>query len=258
VPSAVPGVASRVATGLAGASALFAVSDYTADKVARFLADKGRDIPPVHILRARVDVDRFRPDLDVSIVRERYGLGPDDKVFLCFGRLVARKGIDRLIEVLPPIRQRVPGAVLVIAGTGPEEKSLKKLATTTDRVIFTGRVPDELAPNVYAMADVFALAVADRYRGLEVEGLGVVLLEAAACGVPCVTGRSGGTPEAVIDGSTGFVVDAHDRVALADRIAGLLENEHLARQMGEQGRKQVMANFSGPARLEPLVDWVSG
>ncbi|MBW3594516.1 MAG: glycosyltransferase family 4 protein [Actinobacteria bacterium] len=257
VPSAVPGLAARVATALSGADVLFAVSDYTAAKMSRFLSHKGHRTPPMHTLRARVDVDRFRPDIGGSRARQRYGISGDDKVVLCFGRIVARKGIDRLIEALPAIRQRVPRAVLVVAGTGPEERRLRKMAEN-DGVIFTGRVPDELAPDVYAMADVFALAVADRYRGLEVEGLGIVLLEAAACGVPCVTGRSGGTPEAVIDGSTGFVIDALDRAALVDRIAGLLENPNLAKQMGSAGRKHVVENFHGTARLEPLLDWLNG
>jgi len=106
------------------------------------------------------------------------------------------------------------------------------------------------------MADVFALPVRDRYRGLEVEGLGIVLLEAAACEVPCVTGRSGGTPEAVIDGATGFVIDAADLSALADRIAGLLENPKLAEQLGKAGRKHVVDDFYGTARLKPLLDWL--
>ena len=255
VPSAVPGVATRVATGLSKADALFPVSDYTGERMSEFLVRKERPVPAIHTLRARVDVERFRPDLDVTAVRERYGLLPHDKAILCFGRLVPRKGVDRLIEALPGIRRRVPDAAVVVAGTGPEEERLRKLAAG-HRVVFTGRVPDDLAPNVYAMADVFALPVADRYSGLEIEGLGIVLLEAAACEVPCVTGRSGGTPEAVLDGATGFVVDATDGAALVDRISGLLENPQLARQMGEAGRKHVMGSFYERIRLEPLLQWL--
>ena len=255
VPSGVPGVAGRLASALSGADALFAVSEYTAAKTTAFMSAKGATGPHVQTLRARVDVERFRPDLDVSAAKERYGIGSDEKVILCFGRLVPRKGVDRLVEALPDVRERVPNAVVVIAGTGPEEERLRK-AAAGHRVVFTGRVPDAFAPNVYAMADVFALPVADRYSGLEVEGLGIVLLEAAACEVPCVTGRSGGTPEAVVDGSTGFVIDATDRAALVDRIAGLLENPHLARQMGSAGRKHVIENFYDTNRLKPLLEWL--
>lgn len=255
VPAAVPGVAGRVASALSGADALFAVSEYTGAKTAEFLDGKGRRVPPVHTLRARVDIERFNPDVDVAAARDRYGLRADEKIVLCFGRLVPRKGVDRLIEALPGIHERVPNAVVVVAGTGPEEERLRKSAEG-HRVVFTGRVPDDLAPAVYAMADVFALPVADRYSGLEVEGLGIVLLEAAACEVPCVTGRSGGTPEAVLDGSTGFVIDATDGAALVDRIAGLLENPHLARQMGRAGRKHVIKDFYETTRLQPLLEWL--
>ena len=254
VPAAVPGVAHRLAAALAGAEALFVVSEYTGTKAAEFLRARGRSVPPIHVLRARVDVERFRPDIDTSEARSRYGITDGDKVILCFGRLVPRKGVDRLIEAIPGIHERVPDAKLVVAGTGPEEERLRRMAG--EQVVFTGRVPDELAAQVYAMANVFALAVADRYGGLEVEGLGVVLLEAAACGVPCVVGRSGGTPEAVVDGSTGFVVDATNRDELVDRIAGLLENHHLAKQMGSAGRKHVIESFYETTRLKPLLDWL--
>lgn len=256
VPSAVPGVAGRLAGALAGADVLFPVSDFTGARLQEFLERRGRNVLPIRTLRARVDVTRFRPDLETDGVRARYGLEPDDKIVLCFGRLFPRKGIDRLIAALPAIREREPRARLVIAGTGPEEDRLKKLAGGSPSIVFTGRVPEDLAPHVYAMADVFALAVGDRYRGLEVEGLGIVLLEAAACEVPCVTGRSGGTPEAVLDGTTGFVIDVTDRDALVDRIAGLLENPRLAKQFGNLGRKHVIENFYETARLEPLLDWL--
>lgn len=257
VPGVLPGVSGRLASALAGAETLFAVSDFTGDALRDLIERKGHPVPPIHTLHARVDVKRFRPDLDTSSARDRYRLRTENKLILCFGRLVPRKGIDRLIEALPAIRARVPEARLVIAGTGPEEEKLKKLAGASDAVTFTGRVPDELAPQVYAAADVFALPVQDRYRGLEVEGLGIVLLEAAACEVPCVTGRSGGTPEAVLDGATGFVVEASDKDALVDRIAGLLENENLAQQMGRAGRKHVIEHFYETSRLKPLLDWLS-
>ena len=257
VPAAVPLASNRMASALARADAVFAVSEFTRGHVRELLEKKGRRAPALELLRARVDTDRFTPDVDTSEARERYGISDTDKVVLCFGRLVPRKGVDRLIRIMELVHERVPEAVLVVAGTGSEEERLQELARDSrGRVVFTGRVPDDLVPPVYAMADAFALAVADRYGGLEAEGLGIVLLEAAACEVPCVTGRSGGTPEAVIEGKTGFVVDAAETEKFADRIAGLLENEHLARQMGKAGRTHVTENFSGQGRLRPLVDWM--
>jgi phosphatidyl-myo-inositol dimannoside synthase len=152
----------------------------------------------------------------------------------------------------------VPEALLVVAGSGPQERRLRRLALRTRTpVSFTGRVAHEDAPGVYAMADVFALPVADRWFGLDLEGLGVVLLEAAASGVACVTGRSGGTPEAVIDGETGFVVDAHDGEELAGAIVRLLEDRQTARKMGEAGRAHVEAEFSASLPPKPLLDWLA-
>jgi phosphatidylinositol alpha-1,6-mannosyltransferase len=190
-------------------------------------------------------------------VKPSLGLAPEDRIILCFGRLVPRKGVDRLIEALPDIRRRVPRAVVVVAGTGPEMGRLERMATASALpVVFAGRVPEGEAPAVYAAADVFALPVVDRWFGLEIEGLGVVLLEAAAAGTPAVTGRSGGTPEAVLDGITGFVVDARDRAALVDRICRLLEDPELARRMGKAGREHVEVHFSDKVVPKAFVDWL--
>lgn len=276
VPSAVPMVRSRLARALAGAELLLPVSHYTADALRSFLTKHGETVPPIELLRARVDLERFHPGVDTSAVRERYGIGEHERVVLCFGRLVERKGVGRAIRALPVIARRVPEVVLVVAGTGPESRSLQDLArknglqvavhsehhaaSTAEagpRVIFTGRVPEEDAPAVYAMADVFTLPVVDRWFGLEIEGLGVVLLEAAGCGVPCVTGRSGGTPEAVLDKETGFVIDSRDEAALADRITTLLEDRELAEQMGRAGRKHVGAEFSERSLPPALLAWLS-
>ncbi|MGI8774668.1 MAG: glycosyltransferase family 4 protein [Actinomycetota bacterium] len=296
VPSAIPVVRRGLAAALAGADLLLPVSLYTADMLNAFLARRAGKVPPMELLRARVDLQRFSPEVDDAPARRAYGIGPSERVVLCFGRLVPRKGVDRLIDALPAIVRRAGSTTVVIAGTGPEEKKLRRGAARTEgvavssgpdtgsgpetgvalpqepgaaegrsrtappgggRVVFTGRVPEDLTPAVYAMADVFALPVVDRWFGLEIEGLGVVLLEAAATGVPCVTGRSGGTPEAVIDGVTGYVVDAGEPSALAGRIAHLLEHPEQARSMGLAGRTHVQENFSERAVPAALVEWLS-
>lgn len=257
VPAAAPVINRRLAKALAGAELLLPVSEYTGRAVNSFLEGSGHTVPEMATLRAKVDLERFHPGAKTTEIRSRYGIGEDDKVILCFGRLVPRKGVDRLIRALPVIRRAVPEAKVVIAGTGPEEKRLRALAKAQgDNVVFTGRVPEEDAPSLYATADVFALPVADRWRGLEIEGLGVVLLEAAACEVPCVTGISGGTPEAVIDGDTGFVIDSTDQAVLAARITWLLQNPDRAAAMGRAGRAHVEAEFGG-ALPEPLTNWLS-
>ena len=258
VPASVVGLRGRLAKAMSGADLLLPVSSYTGDALRELIEAHNLPVPPIERLRARVNLDRFHPKVDTTSVRMRLRLSPEDKVVLCFGRLVKRKGVDRLIAALPAINERVPEAVVVIAGTGPEQDRLEKLAhASAGRVIVAGRVEDTDAPAYYALAEVFALPVADRYFGLEIEGLGVVLLEAAASGTPCVTGRSGGTPEAVLDGSTGFVVDAKDLGQLSDRIAWLLEHPERATEMGLAGREHVRKEFSALELPASFLAWLS-
>lgn len=257
VPGAVPGLRRRLARAIGGAELLLPVSDYTARATENLLRRFGVPVPPIERLHARVDTDRFRPGLDATRVRSDLGIGPDQKVVLCFGRLVPRKGVDRLIAAMVDVARAVPGTVLVVGGTGPEEKKLKRLAAKLSApVVFAGRVPDADAPALYSTADVFGLAVANAWFGLEIEGLGVVLLEASACETPCVTGRSGGTPEAVVDGTTGRVVDARDKRQLTDALIGLLRDEQQRATMGAAARRHVEENFSASTPPGPLLRWL--
>lgn len=257
LPAAVPGLNKRLARSMAETDLLLPVSDYTSERLRRLVESCGFHMPPREMLRARVDIDRFRPQVDIAPLIERLGLARDDRVLLCLGRLVRRKGVDRAIRALPPIAAAVPEVILVVAGTGPQERRLKSLAArTTGRVVFAGRVPDHDAAALYALAEVFLLPVADRFWGLEVEGLGVVLLEAAACGTPCVTGRSGGTPEAVLDGRTGFVVDARDQSCLVEAAVRLLEHPAEAGAMGRAGRTHVAGKFSTHEPPARLLSWL--
>jgi phosphatidylinositol alpha-1,6-mannosyltransferase len=256
VPSVVPIVNRRLARALSQADLLLPVSEFTGRKLSAFLESGRLRMPPSDVLRAAVDLQRFHPEADDGTARARFGLG-DGPLLLCFGRLVKRKGVGRALEALEAIERRFPGATLAVAGTGPEMKRLRKQAAGSDaRIEFLGRVPDEDAAALYATADVFLLPVVDRYRGLEVEGLGVVLLEAGACGTPSVTGRSGGTPEAVLDGKTGFVVDARDRDELVDAVTRLLENSEHRSEMGRAARLHVEKEFSNDRAPTLLLDWL--
>jgi phosphatidyl-myo-inositol dimannoside synthase len=257
VPSRTPVVRARFARALAGADLLLPVSEFTQERTREFLSSAGLPCPEFAVLRARVDLDRFTPHAAQADTRAAFGLAEDDRMILCFGRLVKRKGVDRVIEAMGAITARVPKAVLVVGGTGPELNRLKRLAARRPgRVVFLGRVPDEDAPALFAAADLFALPVADRWFGLEIEGLGVVLLEAAACGTPCVTGISGGTPEAVIDGETGYVIDATDRGKLVTSLATLLEDRERATTMGVNGRKFVQREFAARRLPNSFLDWL--
>ncbi|MDO3638106.1 glycosyltransferase family 4 protein [Mycolicibacterium arseniciresistens] len=190
-----------------------------------------------------VDTDRFTPDSAARAeLRARYGLA-DRPVVVCLSRLVPRKGQDMLIRALPEVRRRVPGAALVIVGGGPHRDALEQLAVrhgVTDHVVFTGGVPAAELPAHHAMADVFAMPCRTRGAGLDVEGLGIVYLEASATGVPVVAGRSGGAPETVRDGQTGTVVDGRDIDEIASAVSDLLADPVRAAAMGAAGRSWVV------------------
>lgn len=211
-------------------------------------------------LPSGVDTDIFRPDPAARAeLRARYGLG-DRPTVLCLSRLVPRKGQDVLIRALPEIRRRIDGAVLVIVGGGPYENGLRELAQRTgvaDHVIITGGVPAaELAAH-HTIADVFAMPCRTRGAGLDVEGLGIVYLEASATGVPVVAGRSGGAPETVRDGETGFVVDGTSVSAVATAVSGVLADPDRAAAMGAAGRRWVSTDWRWDvlgARLRGLLD----
>lgn len=256
IPAAMPGLRSRLARALAGSDLLLPVSHYTGGKLRTFLERSGARVPAMDVLRARVDLDRFHPAADPGDTRARYGLGSGPLV-LSFGRLVKRKGVDRAIAVMSEVAARIPDVSLAIAGTGREMKRLKKQSDRSHAPVrFLGRVPDADAAAIYSTADVFVLPVVDRYRGLEIEGLGVVLLEAGACETPSVTGRSGGTPEAVIHGETGFVIDATDAQGLTDALAHLLQDESLRVRMGKAAREHVRREFSSDRIPQSLLTWL--
>jgi phosphatidyl-myo-inositol dimannoside synthase len=257
VPNAIPVFRARLARALSGADILLPVSHFTARKLESVIGRHASHVPPVEILRPRVDLDRYRPDADANGVRRRLGIDERSLVVLALGRLVRRKGVHRLVKAMPEVCRRVPKALLVVAGTGPRKRSLHVLARRVGaKVIFTGRVDDADTPALYAGAQVFALPVADRFFGLDVEGLGVVLLEASACETPCITGRSGGTPEAVINDRTGFVIDARNHTELVDRITLLLEDPQRARVLGRAARNHVATEFSRQALPGKMVDWL--
>ncbi|MCH9708067.1 MAG: glycosyltransferase family 4 protein [Actinomycetia bacterium] len=227
------------------------ISSYTRGRIASAFGPHAalERVPP------GVDTDRFAPDeVARAELRARYRLG-GRPVVVCVSRLVPRKGQDMLIRALPAIRERVPGTALVIVGGGPHRTSLHRLAHTfgvTEHVVFTEGVPAHELPAHHAMADVFAMPCRTRGAGLDVEGLGIVYLEASACGVPVVAGRSGGAPETVLDGETGVVVDGRDLDAIAGSITELLADPRRAAAMGAAGRRWVVEQWQWHLQAQRL------
>jgi phosphatidyl-myo-inositol dimannoside synthase len=231
------------------------VSRYTR---ARFASAFGPDAALEH-LPPGVDTDRFRPDpASRAELRARYCLGQRPTV-LCLSRLVPRKGQDMLIRALPSIRQRVNGAALVIAGGGPYLETLRRLAEryrVSEDVTFTGGIPAADLPAYHTMADVFAVPCRTRGAGLDVEGLGIVFLEASASGVAVIAGRSGGAPETVQHNKTGLVVDGRSVNEIADAVTEMLADPDRAAAMGAAGRDWVTSQWRWDAlaaRLSELM-----
>jgi phosphatidylinositol alpha-1,6-mannosyltransferase len=185
-----------------------------------------------------VDNSVFRPGAAGDAVRDRLGLG-DRPVVVCVSRLVPRKGQDTLIRAWPQVLAGAAAKpLLLLVGDGPYREHLVRLAGqagVTDSVVFAGPVPEAELPAYYDAADVFAMPCRTRQRGLDVEGLGIVYLEASASGLPVISGDSGGAPDAVLPGETGYVVPGRDTGAVAARICGLLSDPVGAAAMGEKG-----------------------
>jgi phosphatidylinositol alpha-1,6-mannosyltransferase len=226
---------------------------------------RGLIVPP------GVDVGRFRPVHDAAAgaaTRKQFGLPAAAPLVLGVSRLVPRKGFDVLIDAVARLdRRQFPSAAeplsepvhVALAGAGRDRRRLARRAARAGlagRFHLLGRVPDgDLAP-LYGAADVFAMCCRERWGGLEAEGFGIVFVEAAACGIPAVAGRSGGAGEAVEDGVTGFVVDPGDAGAVADAVDRLLADPALRRTMGAAGRARAERDFAYDglaARLAPLA-----
>jgi phosphatidylinositol alpha-1,6-mannosyltransferase len=194
-------------------------------------------------------------------VRARWDIHPLAPVVVCVSRLVERKGQAQLIRALPAWRAAVPGAHLLLVGGGPDRASLVALAASlgvADAVTITGSVPAAELPAHYAAGDVFAMACRSRRRGLEVEGLGLVFLEAAACGLPVVVGRSGGSVDALVDGVTGVEVDGGSIDSVREGVLGMLRDRTVAAAMGAAGRAWVTEHFSWDVLAPRLTALLGG
>jgi phosphatidylinositol alpha-1,6-mannosyltransferase len=246
-----PAIARSMRWAFAGARAITAVSEYTRTRLRRAIPP----FVPLELLFPGVDEERFRPDVDGAAARERFGLD-GRRVVACVSRLVPRKGQDVLIRSLPALAALIPEALLLMVGAGPDEARLRALAAAAPHgsVVFAGEVPDEDLPAIYAAADAFAMPCRTRWGGMEVEGFGIVFLEAAAAGRPCVAGRSGGAAEAVQDEVTGLLVEPSEPKAVAMALWELLRAGGAGPRMGAAGRARVESDFTWRGRTERLAE----
>jgi phosphatidylinositol alpha-1,6-mannosyltransferase len=191
-----------------------------------------------------IDIDHFAPT-DASILRRSLGL-EDKKVIVSVGRLVHRKGQDYLIQSMPLILHQAPNAHLLLVGQGPYLEHLQKLVKEhglESSVTFIGRVDYKELPQYLCVGDIFAMPSRSRLKGLEVEGLGIVYLEASSCGLPVLAGNSGGAPDAVKQNETGLVVSGTDEKQIASAAIELLNNSDSSKKMGLAGRQWIVNNW---------------
>jgi phosphatidyl-myo-inositol dimannoside synthase len=238
IPAALPGLRSLVAAGMRRADVVFATSRYTAGRVERMTRGT------VARIGAGVDLDQFRPAADpphhpVPVVG-------------CVSRFVPRKGQHRLLEAAAVLTERGIAVQVVLVGRGRTEARLRRLAGDLGVAArFEVDVPWDRLGDLYREMDVFAMPCRSRWAGLEIEGLGLVYLEAAATGLPVLAGDSGGAAETVLPGRSGFVV--HSTGDLVEGLAMLLGDEERARRMGEEGRRWMEAEWTWDKVAERLV-----
>jgi phosphatidylinositol alpha-1,6-mannosyltransferase len=258
VPGRVPGSRHVLARVLRDARLVVAAGGYPAAEAERAA---GRSLPTV-VVPPGVDTVRFHPlgDDERRSERTRLGLHPDAPLVVGLSRLVPRKGFDVLVEAGSVLATRHPDLQIAIVGAGRDRRRLERLADRHHSPVrFLGRLPEADLPVVHAVADCFAMLCRDRWFGLEQEGFGIVFLEAAACGVPQVAGRSGGSAEAVLDGATGIVVDAPRSVAaVAGSLDRILSDPTLRARLGSASRRRAVAEFDYDVLARRLQNAIDG
>lgn len=192
-----------------------------------------------------IDTSHFSPQADAIHRRTELGL-EGKKIIVSVGRLVHRKGQDKLIEAFPTIVREIPNAHLLIVGEGPYRADLEKLVerlSLKENVTFVGRIFYDDLPSYLSASDVFVMPSRSRFFGLEVEGLGIVYLEASACAIPVVAGISGGAPDAVQEGITGLCVDGTNAAQIAEAVIHICSDSKRAAKMGLAGRNWVIEQW---------------
>ncbi len=240
---------------LSSAAVLVANSEWTRDRCLTLLSELEIDAPPdrVRVVPLGADQVFFRPGLDPREVRARYGLEPG-RWLLSVARLTRHKGIDTSLQALARLSGQYPDLRYAVVGSGEERQALEAEARelgVADRVRFLTDVPDRDLPALYNGAEIY-LGVS-RLMEQRVEGFGISLAEASACGVPVIAGRSGGIPAAVRDGETGLLVDADSVESVVDAVRRLLDDAPLRARLGAAGRRAVETRYNWDRVTADLV-----
>ena len=222
-----------------GVDTLTYLGEFTRRAIARSLSQESAQ--SMVRIAPGIDTSHFAPQANLDSLRSELDLD-GKRVIISVGRLVHRKGQDTLVEALPEIVATYPDAHLVIIGVGPRLEYIHKRAIqlgVLENISFLGRARYQELPRLISLGEIFAMPSRSRFGGLEIEGLGIVYLEASACGLPVVGGIAGGAPDALIEGETGFAVDGRSASEVARAIKILLHDPRRAKAMGERGRQWI-------------------
>jgi phosphatidylinositol alpha-1,6-mannosyltransferase len=195
------------------------------------------------------------PGTDPTVFYPPPDHGSRPPVLLTAARLITRKGIDLVIQILPTLIREFPNLVYLIAGEGPDRSRLESIARknrVSGSIRFIGQIPYEKMPDIYRSADVFIMPSREEPQHTSIEGFGIVFLEASASGLPIVAGKSGGTADAVRDGETGFLIPPDDRQTLLNTLQRLLKEPDLRRKMGLAGRRFVEEEMNWDRAAEQM------
>jgi phosphatidylinositol alpha-1,6-mannosyltransferase len=240
-----------------GVDTLTYLGEFTRRAISRSLTEKSANA--MVRIAPGIDTAHFSPQSDVEELRKELDLD-GKRVIISVGRLVHRKGQDTLVEALPEVLNIHPDAHLLFIGVGPHLEYIHKRAIqlgVLDHISFLGRARYQELPRLISLGEIFAMPSRSRFGGLEIEGLGIVYLEASACGLPIVGGIAGGAPDALIEGETGFAVDGRSASEVARAIMALLDDPARAKAMGERGRAWIKQEWEWQhwsAELNKLLD----
>ena len=239
---------------------ILSAGNYAARELVRAI---GRPINMVRIPPG-VDIGRFSvPTADekeqarIKLIDE-LGISSDSRILISMSRIVPRKGFDIAIESLKGLEKNVH---LVIVGKGRDLKRLNAIVSKlglSDRVHFLGSVSHEKLVSVFHASELFLMLCRDRWHSLEAEGFGIVFLEAQACGLPVIVGKSGGSSESLIDGKTGFLVDPKSIKDVRESITKILQDNELAKRFATAGRAFVEKEYSYDYLATLLLPLVNG
>ena len=231
------------------ADAIIANSRFTKD----LLLGIGVSFEKINLINPGVDTQLYCPAVKIDDLRHELDL-EDKRVLLTVGRLLERKGHNQVIKVLPGLLKRFPNLVYLIAGTGPEAHALRELSAAlgvSESVRFLGYVNDDILPSIYNLADIFIMPNLET-NSKDIEGFGMVFIEANACGKPVIGGRSGGTESSIIHEKTGLLVNGNNLDEIFEAVIRLINDKEFARMLGENGRERAVSQFGWERCLQKI------